>query len=212
MPTDVGTSSPDDGDKPASIQRIRDAALVFLAARGAETTSLRMVADAAGVSIGLVQHHFGTKANLIEAVNDHVLTVLSETLATPLVREPADDPVADVADRVILLLAEHTEVVDYISRAIADNTPIGVRIFDALVQISTEHWEQLHEQGLTRSNLDPIYRTLSPLTLVLGTFILRSHLSRHLPEPFDTPAQLERWRNATEAIIGVGQLQRPGHD
>lgn len=212
MPTDLGTSDPDDAGKPASIQRIRDAALAIFATRGTETTSLRMVADAAGVSIGLVQHHFGTKANLIAAVNDQVLTVLTETLATPLVRAPAEDPVADVADRVILLLAEHTEVVDYISRAIAESAPIGVRIFDALVQISTAHWAQLQEQGLTRPNLDPIYRTLSPLTLVLGTFILRSHLSRHLPEPFDTPAQLERWRNATEAIIASGQLRLPGDE
>ena len=32
-----------------------------------------MVAAAAGVSVGLVQHHFANKAGLIKAVDDHVL-------------------------------------------------------------------------------------------------------------------------------------------
>jgi hypothetical protein len=51
--------------------------------------------------------------------------------------------------------------------------------------------------------------TLNPLLLVLGMFMLRTHLSRHLPEDLTTPTQLLRWRNATEVIIGFGQLQRP---
>ena len=51
---------------------------------------------------------------------------------------------------------------------------------------------------------------LTPLTLVLGTFMLRSHLSRHLPEALNTSTQLQRWRDATEVIIGMGQLRRLG--
>lgn len=44
-----------------SVERIRDAALKCFAAHGTAATSLRFIADTAGVSIGLVQHHFGTK-------------------------------------------------------------------------------------------------------------------------------------------------------
>src|SRR5206468_4735750 len=42
--------------------RIRDAALRQFAARGVAAASLRHVAKAAGVSPGLVQHHFRSKA------------------------------------------------------------------------------------------------------------------------------------------------------
>ena len=60
----------------SAIDRIRDAALKSFATHGAAATSLRAVAAAAGVSLGSVQHHFATKAGLIQAVDDYVLDVV----------------------------------------------------------------------------------------------------------------------------------------
>lgn len=37
---------------------------------------MKRIADAAGVSVGLVQHHFGTKAGLRQACDDTVIDVL----------------------------------------------------------------------------------------------------------------------------------------
>ena len=48
--------------------RIRNAALDLYAANGEDGTSLRTVATAAGVTVGLVVHHYGTKDGLREAV------------------------------------------------------------------------------------------------------------------------------------------------
>lgn len=209
MSSEPAVGDPDSADESSRVDRIRNAALTLFAVRGTEATSLRMIAAAAGVSLGLVQHHFGTKANLVQAVDDHVTTVLTASLAAPLGSAPAADPVADVADRVVSLLVDHAELVDYLCRALIDATPTGTRVFDTLVVVAGGHWDQLQEQGLTKPNLDPIWMTLNPLVLVLGMFILRSQLNRHLPEPLTTPTQLQRWRNATEAIIADGQLQIP---
>ena len=49
----------------SSIERIRNAALKTFGTYGTSSTSLRTVAEAAGVSVGLVQHHFINKAGLI---------------------------------------------------------------------------------------------------------------------------------------------------
>jgi AcrR family transcriptional regulator len=194
--------------EPTSIERIRGAALTIFAERGIETTSLRTIARAAGVSVGLVQHHFHSKANLVQAVDEYVMRALAELLAAPLPSAP-EDPVAEAAQRVMTLMAEHVELTDYLCRALVENTPTGVRIFDALVQICTGYWDQLTKQGLTQPGLDPLWIVLSPMTLVLGTFILRSHLSRQLPEALTTPTQLQRWQDATRAIIESGQLRPP---
>ena len=199
---------PESAGEPSRLERIRDAALKTFAARGTEATSLRMIAAAAGVSLGLVQHHFGTKANLIQAVDDHVTTVLTASLTTPAAA-PAGDPVADIADRVVSLLTDHADLVDYLCRALVDATPTGTRVFDTLVGVAGGHWDQLQAQGLTKPDLDPVWMTLNPLVLVLGMFILRKELNRHLPEPLASPAPIERWRNATEQIIADGQLERP---
>ena len=209
MTSEVALPGTDGVVEPSSVARIRDAALKIFAVRGFEATSLRMIAAAAGVSLGLVQHHFGTKANLIQAVDDHVTTMLTASLAGPLGSAPPADPVADIADRVVSLLVDHAELIDYLCRAIVDATPTGTRVFDTLVQAAGGHWDHLQEHGLAKPGLDSIWMTLNPLVLVLGMFILRTQLSRHLPEPLTSPTQLERWRSATEAIIANGQLQIP---
>ena len=46
---------------------------------GVKATSIRDVAAAAGVSPGLVQHHFATKAALREAVDERVLAIATES-------------------------------------------------------------------------------------------------------------------------------------
>ncbi|MBI3216270.1 MAG: helix-turn-helix transcriptional regulator [Mycobacterium sp.] len=192
---------------PASVEKIRDAALRLLAARGAAATSLREVADAAGVSIGLVQHHFGTKAGLIEAVDAYVVDVVRNTLNPPPGTAPDPDSVNGVGSRVTAMIADHTDVVDYMSRALMDNTPIGARIFDALFAIGDARWQRRAEQGQIAEGLDRTWAALNPILLSLGALILRPHLERHLPEPFTTRTQLARWEDAVNTLIRQGQLR-----
>lgn len=194
-----------DGQRP-SAERIRDAALKCFAARGTAGTSLRLVASEAGVSLGLVQHHFATKANLIKAVDAHVLAVMNTSLARPIPDPPADT-ITDVGNRVTSLVAHEPDVVAYVGRALTDGSALGNQLFDSLAAIGFERWRVRAEQGLTRPDLDPIWGTLNPLVLALGTWILRAHIERHLPEPFETPAQLARWQTATDALLRDGQMR-----
>lgn len=53
--------------------RIRNAALDLYAERGEDRVSMRAVAAAAGVAVGLVQHHFKTKDGLRVAVEQLVV-------------------------------------------------------------------------------------------------------------------------------------------
>lgn len=195
----------------SSIERIRDAALKSFATHGTSATSLRTVAEAAGVSLGLVQHHFATKAGLIKAVDDYVLAVLSATLAQP-VPEPPADSIADVGKRVTRLIAEQPEVVDYVGRAVTEGGPLGITVFDALVAMGRARWNQRSELGQTRPGLDPTWAALNPLVLALGTVILRTHIERHLPEPLTTPTQLERWETAVNTLLRDGQLRHDDND
>src|SRR5439155_20095474 len=54
--------------------RIRDTAMELFGREGVAASSLRGVARAAGVSPGLIVHHFGTKEGLIRAVDEAALT------------------------------------------------------------------------------------------------------------------------------------------
>lgn len=195
------------GESEASRQdRIRDAALEVFAVHGTSETTLQMIAEAAGVSVGLIQHRFGSKDCLIAAVDLHVLAVVATTMSAPL-PESAAEAVFEVGQRVDFLIAERLSVVDYLARLMVTGTPTGAAVFDALVAIGLRQWQQLADGGATDADIDVVWAALNPLILTLGAIILRRQLDRHLPEPFTTRTQLQRWEKAVEQLISRGQLR-----
>jgi AcrR family transcriptional regulator len=57
--------------------RIRDAAITLFADRGIAAATIRDIAQAAGVSSGLVRHHFGSKEGLRQACDDYAMAELT---------------------------------------------------------------------------------------------------------------------------------------
>ena len=194
-------------DDLSRIERIRNAALKSFATYGTSATSLRTVAEAAGVSVGLVQHHFSNKAGLIKAVDDYALSVVIAIIARPMSGPPADS-LDEMGSRVTQMVAEHQDVLDYCGRALIDGSPLGDMIFDMLVNSGTARWHQRAERGESRPNLDITWAAINSLVLALGTVILRSHIERHLREPLSAPAQLERWQASVNTLLRDG-LFRP---
>ena len=198
-----------DVDERSSVERIRNAALKSFATFGTSTTSLRTVAAAAGVSVGLVQHHFGTKAGLVKAVDDHVLGLVIAAIAPPLAEAPADS-IAEMGSRVTRIVAEQPDIVDYLGRALIDGSPLGTTIFDTLAGLGVARWNKRNERGETRPEIDLTWAALNALVLPLGTLILRGHVERQLPESFTTPAQLQRWQESVNTLLREGLFrQRP---
>lgn len=192
--------------EPTSADRIRDAAVRTLADKGVAATTLRAVAEEAGVSIGLVQHYFRNKAGLVAAVDDYVLQVFGEIIEATPVSEMTNEYLADMGGRFSQLLHEYPELVNYIAHALVEGDKIGSVIFDGLLQISAAQGEKLTEAGVARPDLDPIWGALNPLILRVGAMILRPHIERHLPEPFVTLAQLQRWDASVTRLIQQGQV------
>lgn len=192
--------------EPSAIERIRNAALKSFATQGSSGTSLRAVAQAAGVSLGLVQHHFATKDGLIKAVDDYVLAVVITQITQP-VPDTTSDSVAEIGDRVTRMISELPDIADYVGRALIDGRPVGYMIFDALLNSGTARWIRRGERGESREDLDVTWAAINSLVLALGTFILRGHIERHLPAPLTTPAQLQRWQNAVNMLLREGLIK-----
>lgn len=196
--------------EPTSIDRIRDAAVRTLAEKGVAATTLRAVAEEAGVSIGLVQHYFRNKAGLVAAVDDYVLEVFSEIIEATPVSEMTSEYLAGMGGRFAQLLYEYPDLVNYIAHALVEGDKIGSVIFDGLLQISVAQGLKFTEAGLTRPDLDPVWGALNPLILRVGAMILRPHIERHLPESFATRTQLRRWDVSVTRLIREGQVLDSG--
>jgi AcrR family transcriptional regulator len=186
------------------LARIRNAALEGFARDGVAATSIREVAKRAGVSPGLVQHYFPSKAALVEAVNAHVVAIATRAFSG-LVEDGS--PVAaqqELGDRVTAFVAAHPTALLYVARSAADGETAALDMFDAFLGIAREQWRRLDDGGLLRADTDLEWTALHAVVLVLGTVLLKDAIDRHLPAPFFTPAQLERWNTASNALFREG--------
>jgi AcrR family transcriptional regulator len=190
--------------------RVRNAALEGFARDGVAGTSIRDVAKAAEVSPGLVQHHFPSKAALIEAVNDYVIDIATTAFSRPI---ETDSPTADIqqqlGDRVTALVREHPTALRYVARSAADGDETALVLFDALVAIARSQWQAVADQDLLRADTDIAWAALHAVVINLGTILLTDAIDRHLPEPFFTPGQLKRWNAASNALFREGIYRTP---
>jgi TetR/AcrR family transcriptional regulator, regulator of cefoperazone and chloramphenicol sensitivity len=193
--------------EPSSEERIRDAALTSFSTHGIAATSLRMVAETAEVSIGLVQHYFGTKAALRDAVDQYVLRVVGEALESTALPGPPADGLNEAGRRLTALMAEKPEVMAYLGRALAEGGAFGSVIFEGLLGISAAQRDQFAQQGMARPDLDPDWAALNPLILRVGAIILRPYIERCLGEEFFSEPQLRRWDAAVTNLLRRGLLR-----
>lgn len=199
--------------------RIRNAALEEFAAKGFAGTSIRDVAAAAGVSPGLVQHHFSTKAGLRDAVNEYVIAVAVETFRE-IVPEGGDvgaEAWAAMGDTTTAWVRDNAVALRYLARALAEGDAEASRIFETLIEVARTAWlAPLARGGTLRPDADQDWAAIHVVVFNLACVLLESTISRHLGEPFFGPGQLRRWNTATTELYRHG-LTRPapagdGHD
>ncbi len=194
------------------LARIRNAALERFANDGVAGTSLRDVAKAAGVSPGLVQHHFATKAALVEAVGAQVVGLATAAFGDLREGGTPVESQKQLGDRVTAFVAEQPAALLYVARAVAEGDKTAAAVFDAFVEIAKGLWQTLADNGLLRDDADITWAALHGVTLILGTVLYQSEVDRHLPEPFITPDQLERWNAAGNALFeGLYRRLDGGH-
>lgn len=108
--------------------RIRDAAMSQFAERGFKDATIKGIANAAGVSTGLVQHHFGTKERLRQACDEAAAEVIRRQL--DLV-ERVDSAVTN-PDFGALLYETSPLLVRYLIRLLTEGSPVAASLFDQM--------------------------------------------------------------------------------
>lgn len=163
--------------------RIRDAAMAAFAEQGYRGATMRGIAAAAGVSLGLVQHHFGTKDGLRAACDEQVLELVRiKTSAVDAGR--LSDPQVLAA-----LMAMAPGVQRYVGRAMVDGSPaiddlVG-RVMDSSEEFLTAWWPDRFEPGSRRTRDAAAVLT----ALNTSTMVLQDHLARRMDlEPFTEQA------------------------
>lgn len=187
---------------------IRDEALALFAAEGPAGVSLRRVAAAAGVSPGLIVHHFGSKEGLLEVVDQHVLDVFEAMLAE--MTGPGAPPVTDPgsAGSLAAMIAGHlppgSPIPAYLRRLLLSDSDAATRLFGQLFETSRGALAALEGAGAAARGADPSVRAAFLLVNDLAVFLLRDRLTEVLGEDPLSEAGMARWAREVLAVYAAG--------
>jgi AcrR family transcriptional regulator len=181
--------------------RIRDAAMRLFADQGGTATTIRAVAERAGVAPGLVSHHFGSKQGLRDACDDYVLDYLQQ-----IIQQGVDE--RGVADPAYLdgVYRNAADVMRYVARALVDGSAGAAALFDNLVALTEDYLADHSSRG---SQSDPRTQAAVLVAMRLGVWVLHPHLMRVLEADELTPQLLAR---LSAAVLDVMSHDFAGAD
>jgi len=185
--------------------RIRDAAIGRFARGGVAATSLRAIAADAGVSAGLVIHHFGSKDGLRTACDQHVAAVIRQRKHEAAAADVGFDPFAAMREA-----GTGPPLTLYLARTLVDGSPQVAALLDELVTDAVVYQGEMEKAGLMRPTRYPEGRAAILTLWSLGAVVLHEHLERLLgvdltASPKD-PAELAPFMGPVLEILGEGVL------
>jgi AcrR family transcriptional regulator len=212
----------DSGDLTARA-RLRDAALELFAEHGIEKSSVRAIAKAAGVSPGLIRHHFGGKDGLRAAVDEAMVERFSAGLARAAGDPPPDDLAAGVnaagvdAAGVNAAVAEVVGSVPhlaaYLRRSFVEDTPASRQMFARFLAIARAELDRLRRAGLVRPGTDMRWAPYQLIFLIAGPLLLEPAIEDDLGTAVFAPHVIRRRSAANLALLTHGLfLEHPASD
>jgi AcrR family transcriptional regulator len=195
--------SVDDPDLTA-VARIRNAALDRFPRYGFKGTTVRGVADDAGVSPGLIVHHFGTKEGLRSACDEYVIEQIRTVKEDAITSGRLDDP-ATMAGAFSIA----PQLMRYMGWSLASGSPAAAALFDELVEESIRLSKLAQKHGAMEPSSDLRARCAVQLAMQMGALVMHEHLSRALGEDLLSHEGLMRVSRATLELFS-GAMFAPG--
>jgi len=159
-------------DDRSTVARIRDAAITEFAANGVDGTSIRTIAAAAGVSPGLVIHHFGSKDELRVACDEYVAGIIRDVKGGAMASGGAFDVTAAFRTVADLPAAK------YLARTLVDGSPHVAELVDEIVTDAVGYVATGVDTGMIRPSDHERERAAILTIWGLGALVLHEHLER----------------------------------
>ncbi len=178
--------------------RIRDAAIRLFGQQGVKSTTIRQIAEAAGVSAALVIHHFGSKDGLRRACDEWMMDRLTASKTAALGGEEA-------FEWTMRAQAEFQPFYPYIAASVSEGGENAQRLFDAMCRLTRDMFAVGVPAGTLRTPEDLEATITTLVAFSLGATMLESQVARRLggASMFDGDV-LQRYSLATTELFTHG--------
>ncbi|HTX82553.1 MAG TPA: TetR/AcrR family transcriptional regulator [Streptosporangiaceae bacterium] len=193
----MSTGSPGDAafEDLTARARIRNAALRYFTEYGFDRATIRDIARAAGVSPGLVRHHFGSKDELRKACDAYALESLHAYVEQAMTDDGLNDP---------KLVAEARDPLHpyqrYLARALIDASEAAAQIFDEMVAMTEQLLHRIDRQRPDPPVADLRTRAALMVAMALGIPAFQAHISRSIGTDILSP---EGDRRVVMAVLDI---------
>jgi AcrR family transcriptional regulator len=185
-------------DDRTTLARIRDAAIVRFGEVGFSKATVRDIAAAAGVSAGLVLHHFGSKAGLRETCDDYVVAEFARS-RVEAVESGETDPFAAMAS-----VQAEQHLMRYFLQSLREGSPAAGRLFAASFEETLRLMELSVEQGVIRPSDNLHDATAVLLAWQFGGMLLQEHVARVMGVGTDVAEMMPRYACASLEVLTHG--------
>jgi AcrR family transcriptional regulator len=162
------------GDDRSTKARIRDAAIDTIAEHGLADTTVRKIAETAGVSPALVMHHFGSMEALRRACDEYITEVIRDRKSQAIGAGPGMDVLQALRD------ADYGNVMAYLARVLTDDSDLVNQLVDDIAADAVEYMADGVDNGMIRPSPHPEGRARLMTLWSLGGVVLHHHMKRLL--------------------------------
>jgi AcrR family transcriptional regulator len=187
--TEARGGSPAGADGQSTVERIRDAAILRYG-RDGFAVGLRAVAADAGVTAGLVVHHFGSKDGLRRACDAYVLGVIRAEKLKATTGSPAG-MIAQLAE-----VEEYAPIAMYALRSLQAGGELATEFMEQMCRDAEEYLAAGVESGLIRPSRDPAGRARYLTYQGMGSLMLWMSVHPGFAEVDDFRTELRQISNA----------------
>src|SRR5690606_2974599 len=127
---------------------------------------------------GLVTHHFGSRAGLYRAVQDHVVELFRAAIEEVPPAESARAVAAARTERLDRMLADRPGVADFVRREILSPAPDDDYLSRALIDLTIEQTRELRRAGTLPEDTPAHVQTVQTVVGQLGRMLIGPAMER----------------------------------
>lgn len=181
-------------------ERLIRQAFILFADKGFDSVTVRDIATASKVSVGLINHHFGSKEGLREAVDEFFMAQFEDAItgASPQELNSVEDHAVIIDQWIERHEQDWPTIVAYFRRALLEESEWGFTVFERFYGFVQSSVSRMDADGKVAPDTDQLWLPFLMMYLELGTMVFDPYIKRVIGK---SGYDRELWRRRHRAYM-----------